>query len=87
MGQAHFVAHNNLEATRVDKVLITTTFALLIWGHSEPAPSSAPWRMDGKWSGNSFLLGSSSLANYGGYLSYFFFPTYTPTTHKQVVSR
>jgi hypothetical protein len=30
---------------------------------SEPAPTSALWRMDGKWSGNSFLLGSSSLAN------------------------
>jgi hypothetical protein len=28
--------------------------------------------MDGKWSGNSFLLGSSSLANHGGYLSCFF---------------
>jgi len=39
-------------------------------GHSEPVPTSAPWRMDGKWSGNSFLLGSSSLANHGGYLSY-----------------
>jgi len=25
-----------------------------------------PSRMDGKWSGNSFLLGSSSLANHGG---------------------
>jgi hypothetical protein len=25
--------------------------------------------MDGKWSGNSFLLGSSSLANHGGYRS------------------
>jgi hypothetical protein len=35
-----------------------------IWGDSEPAPTSAPWRMDGKWSGNSFLLGSSSLANH-----------------------
>ncbi len=28
--------------------------------HSEPAPTSAPWRMNGKWSGNSSLLGSSS---------------------------
>jgi hypothetical protein len=28
--------------------------------------------MDGKWSGNSFPLGSSSLANHGGYLSCFF---------------
>ncbi len=26
------------------------------WGHSEPTPTSAPWRMDDKWSGNSFLL-------------------------------
>ncbi len=29
-----------------------------------PAPSSAPWRMDGKWFGNSFPLGSGSLANH-----------------------
>jgi hypothetical protein len=35
-------------------------------GHSEPAPTSAPWRMNDKWSGNSFLLSSSSLANHGG---------------------
>jgi len=35
-------------------------------GHSEPAPTSAPSRMDDMWSGNSFLLGSSSLANHGG---------------------
>jgi hypothetical protein len=35
-------------------------------GHNEPAPTSAPWRMDGKWWGNSFLLGSRSLANHGG---------------------
>jgi hypothetical protein len=34
-------------------------------GRSEPAPTSAPWRMDGEWSGNSFLFGSSSLANHG----------------------
>jgi hypothetical protein len=34
-------------------------------GHSEPAPN-APWRMNGKWSGNSFLLGSRSLANHRG---------------------
>ncbi len=34
--------------------------------HSEPASTRAPWRMDGKWSRNSFLLGSSSLANHGG---------------------
>jgi hypothetical protein len=35
-------------------------------GHSEPAPTSAPWKMNGQLSGNSFLLGSSSLANHGG---------------------
>jgi hypothetical protein len=28
--------------------------------------------MDDKWSGNSFLLSFSSLANYGGYLSCLF---------------
>jgi hypothetical protein len=28
--------------------------------------------MDGKWSGNSFLWGSSSLANHGGWISYLF---------------
>ncbi len=38
----------------------------LFLGHSELAPTSAPWRMNGKWWGNSFLLGSSSLANHGG---------------------
>jgi hypothetical protein len=37
-----------------------------IQGQSEPAPTSAPWRMDGKWSGNSFLLDSNPLANHGG---------------------
>jgi hypothetical protein len=31
---------------------------------SESAPTSALWRMDGKWSGNGFPLGSSSLANH-----------------------
>jgi len=35
-------------------------------GHSEPAPTSTPSRMDDMWSGNSFLSGSSSLANHGG---------------------
>jgi len=34
-------------------------------GKSEPAPTIAPWRTDGKWLGNNFLLGSSSLANRG----------------------
>ncbi len=35
-------------------------------GHSEPAPTSAPRRMNDKWSGNNFRLGSSSLTNHGG---------------------
>jgi len=35
-------------------------------GHIEPAPTSAPWKMDGKWSGNSFLLGFSSITSHGG---------------------
>ncbi len=35
-------------------------------GHSEPEPTSTPWKMDGKWSGNSFLLGPSSITNHGG---------------------
>jgi len=35
-------------------------------GNSEPAPTTASRRMDGKWSGNNFLLGSSSLANHHG---------------------
>jgi hypothetical protein len=39
---------------------------LIAEGPNEPALTNAPWRMDGKWSGNSFLLGSSSLANHGG---------------------
>jgi hypothetical protein len=34
--------------------------------HSEPAPTNTPSRMDEMWAGNSFLLGSSSLANHGG---------------------
>jgi hypothetical protein len=38
----------------------------LLLGHGEPAPTSTPWKMDDKWSGDSFLLGSSSLANHGG---------------------
>ncbi len=56
-------------------------------GHSEPAPPSAPWKMNGKWSGNNFLMGSSSRANRGGYLNCILFPTYLITTHKQVVSK
>jgi hypothetical protein len=44
-------------------------------------PAHHEGRMDDKWSVHSLLLGSSSLANHGGYLSCFFFPvtTYLPT--------
>jgi hypothetical protein len=38
--------------------------------------------MNDKWLWNNFLLGSSSLAIHGGYLSYFFFP-YLPTNNSQ----
>jgi hypothetical protein len=54
-------------------ILSSTTLLeanVLWWAHhehsDEPAPTSTPWRMDdGKWWGNSFLLGFSSLANHG----------------------
>jgi hypothetical protein len=39
----------------------TSLLVVVTKGHSEPEPTSAPWRMNGKWSGNSFLLSSSSL--------------------------
>jgi hypothetical protein len=35
-------------------------------GHSEPAHTSALWRMDGKWSENNYLLDFTSLVNHGG---------------------
>ncbi len=54
--------------------------------HQYPPAHHEGW-MDGKWSGNSFLLVSSTLANHGGYLSCLLFTTYLLTTHKQVVSR
>ncbi len=53
---------------------------------SEPPPTFAPRRMDGKWLGNSFLLGSSYLANHGGLVAYpmyvtsnYLLVTYFPT--------
>jgi hypothetical protein len=45
---------------------LITPLSPLSVGHSEPAPTSAPSRMNGKRSGNSFLLAFSSLANHGG---------------------
>jgi hypothetical protein len=61
---------------------------VLIYGLFEPAPTSAPFRMNDKWSGNSFLAGSSSLANnYRGWLTCFSSRTYQLTTHKEVVRR
>jgi hypothetical protein len=38
--------------------------------------------MNGKWSGNSFLLGPSSLANHGWLAQLLFSLTYLLTTHK-----
>jgi len=35
-------------------------------GQREPAPTSAPYRVDCKWTGSSFLLSSSSVAHHGG---------------------
>jgi hypothetical protein len=37
-----------------------------VLGDSEPAPTNALWKMNGKRSQNNFMLGSSSLANHGG---------------------
>jgi len=54
---------------------------------NEPTPTSVPWRMNGKWSGNGFLFRSSSLTNHGGYSLVAFFTTYLLTTHKEVISR
>jgi hypothetical protein len=62
--------HNEL--VRAGRVLTGWTFLALclanvqLKGHSEPAPTSAPRRMNDKWSGNNFRLGSSSLTNHGG---------------------
>jgi hypothetical protein len=54
-----------------------------ILGHNEPHPPVHQWRMNGKWSGNSFLLGSSSLANHGWLPQLLLFSlTYLLTTHK-----
>jgi hypothetical protein len=46
--------------------LLGIVICVCFWGHNEPAPTSAleGWT-DGKWSGNSFLLKSSSIANHG----------------------
>jgi len=51
----------------VDSSQLESLWVQVFDGHSEPAPpTSAPWRMNGKWSEHSFLLGSSSLANHDG---------------------
>jgi hypothetical protein len=62
---------------------------LFTYGHSEPTPTSAPWKMNDKWPWNSFLLGFTSLANHGGYFSSVAFSFNLPTNnrYKQVVSR
>ncbi len=53
-------------------------------------PPSATRRMNDKWSGNSFLLSSSSLANHGALLNSFFFSyllTYQLPTSRLLVGR
>jgi hypothetical protein len=47
-----FAKHMSCSAKKKEKATV-----------SELTPTSAPWRMDGKWSGDRFLLGSSSLAS------------------------
>jgi len=50
----------------------------------QPTPTNAPWRMDGKWIGNNFLLGFNSLVNDGtGYPSSHF-QYLTTNNHLQV---
>jgi hypothetical protein len=55
------------------------TMGFLVYGHSEPAPTSTPPRMNGKWSGNSFLLGSSCMA-VSSVLFFYYLPTNNPQT-------
>jgi hypothetical protein len=61
---------------------VWVTLAIVVASMKEPEPTSAQWRMNGFL----FLLGFSSLANYGDYLSYSLFSP-PLTTHKQAVSR
>jgi len=44
---------------------VWVTLAIVVASMKKPEPTNAQWRMNGKWSGNSFLLGFSSLGNYG----------------------
>ncbi len=64
-----------------------TSHKLILW--ATPNQQHPPVHHEG-WMisdlGNSFLLGSSCLANHGGYLSTFFVMTYLLTTHKEVIS-
>jgi hypothetical protein len=64
---------------------VVTTIAVDIGHHSEPTLVSTPLRMNGKWLGNNFLLGSGSLTNHGQ-LAQDFFPNHLLPIHKQVVS-
>jgi len=70
------------------------------WSMGHNWTSTRQWRMNGKWSGNNFLLSFSSLGNHGNYLRLLSFfsknlPSYTNNpqgftyqgwviTHKQV---
>jgi hypothetical protein len=61
----HIYLLNHICGLMIKDKMVDWWNIILSISHSEPAATSAPWRMNGKWSGDSFLLSSKSLANYG----------------------
>jgi len=55
-----------VKAFMVAIIYIYIYISIYIPSFCAPLPTSAPWKMNDKWSRNSFLLGFSSLANHGG---------------------
>ncbi len=53
----------------------------------QPTPTNAPWRIDGKWIGNNYLLGFNSLVNDGIGYPNSHFQYLTTNNHLQVVTR
>jgi hypothetical protein len=52
---------------RITPFQVSTLQKILTCVNHHPTPrSNTPWRMDGKWWGNSFLLGSNYVANHDG---------------------
>lgn len=41
-------------------------------GHNETTPTIAPWRMNGEWTKNGFMLGSNPPYNHGDFFNCFF---------------